>query len=150
MGTTWTIPLQVVDVIFACLDSMICRTELEAFARRFLIPLIDIGMDVHESSGEFSISGQVMLSLPGKPCMRCMGLVTEEALAQEAAKVWCSGREAAGCVAERNLGVHRGWNLHEARDAMADAQGNAVAPGIRWRSADGDAQQQTRLPARAL
>ena len=89
--TEVTAELRDVDVIFACVDSMICRTELEAFARRFLIPLIDIGMDVHKSSGEFSISGQVMLSLPGKPCMRCMGLITEEALAQEAAKYGAAG-----------------------------------------------------------
>ena len=80
-----------VDVIFACVDSIGCRGELESFARRFLIPLIDIGMDVHESSGEFSISGQVMLSMPGKPCMRCMGLVTDEGLAKEAARYGAAG-----------------------------------------------------------
>ena len=80
-----------VDVIFSCVDSIGCRNELETFARRFLIPLIDIGMDVHESSGEFSISGQVMLSMPGKPCMRCMGLVTDEVLAKEAARYGAAG-----------------------------------------------------------
>jgi molybdopterin-synthase adenylyltransferase len=90
--TEVTAELRDADVIFACVDSMGCRSELEAFARRFLIPLIDIGMDVHESSDEFSISGQVMLSLPGKPCMRCMGLVTEEALAKEAARYGAAGR----------------------------------------------------------
>jgi hypothetical protein len=77
----------------ACVDSIGCRSELEAFARRFLIPLIDIGMDVHESSGEFSICGQAMLSMPGKPCMRCMGLVTDERLAEEAARYGAAGRK---------------------------------------------------------
>jgi molybdopterin/thiamine biosynthesis adenylyltransferase len=85
--TEVTAELRDVDVIFACVDSIGCRSELEGFARRFLIPLIDIGMDVHESSGEFSIGGQVMLSMPGKPCMRCMGLVTDDALAKEAARM---------------------------------------------------------------
>jgi len=89
--TEVTAELRDVDVIFACVDSIGCRSELEAFARRFLIPLIDIGMDVHESNGEFSISGQVMLSMPGKPCMRCMGLVTDEALAAEAARYGAAG-----------------------------------------------------------
>lgn len=89
--TQVTAELRDVDVIFACVDSIGCRRELEAFARRFLIPLIDIGMDVHESSGEFSISGQVMLSMPSKPCMRCMGLVTDEALAKEAALYGAAG-----------------------------------------------------------
>ena len=95
--TEVTAELRDVDVIFACVDSIGCRSELEAFARRFLIPLIDIGMDVHESSGEFSISGQVMLSMPGKPCMRCMGLVTDEALAQEAAKYGAAGGSRKSC-----------------------------------------------------
>jgi len=89
--TEVTAELRDVDVIFACVDSIACRNELEAFARRFLIPLIDIGMDVHESNDGFSISGQVMLSLPGRPCMRCMGLVTDEALAKEAAKYGAAG-----------------------------------------------------------
>jgi molybdopterin/thiamine biosynthesis adenylyltransferase len=89
--TEVTAELRDVDVIFACVDSIGCRSELEAFARRFLIPLIDIGMDVYESSREFAISGQVMLSMPGKPCMRCMGLVTDEALAKEAARYGAAG-----------------------------------------------------------
>ena len=89
--TEATAELRDVDVIFACVDSIGCRSELETFARRFLIPLIDIGMDVQESSGEFSISGQVILSMPGKPCMRCMGLVTDEALAKEAARYGAAG-----------------------------------------------------------
>ena len=89
--TEVTAELRDADVIFSCVDSIGCRNELEAFARRFLIPFIDIGMDVHESSGEFSISGQVVLSLPGKPCMRCMGLVTDEALAEEAARYGAAG-----------------------------------------------------------
>jgi molybdopterin-synthase adenylyltransferase len=89
--TEATAELRDADVIFSCVDSIGCRSELESFTRRFLIPLIDIGMDVHESSGEFSIGGQVMLSMPGKPCMRCMGLVTDEALAKEAARYGAAG-----------------------------------------------------------
>ena len=89
--TEVTAELRDVDVIFACVDSMICRSELESFARRFLIPLIDIGMDVHRASGQFSIGGQVVFSMPGKPCMRCMGLVTDQTLANEAAKYGVAG-----------------------------------------------------------
>ncbi|MGO4516444.1 ThiF family adenylyltransferase [Terriglobus sp. 2YAB30_2] len=86
-----TAELRDVDVIFSCVDSIGCRSELESFARRFLIPLIDIGMDVHESNGEFSISGQAMLSMPTKPCMRCMGLVTDNGLTKEAAQYGAAG-----------------------------------------------------------
>jgi hypothetical protein len=43
-------------------------------------------MDVHKLvKRQFSISGQIITSLPGEPCMRCMGFITEERIAQETA-----------------------------------------------------------------
>jgi hypothetical protein len=74
------------DVIFGCVDSYAARNELEHACRRFLIPYIDIGMDVTKASGGsgFVISGQVILSLPGNLCMRCMGFLNENLLAEEA------------------------------------------------------------------
>ena len=66
--------LQECDVIFACIDSLIGRGELEAFARRYMIPLIDIGMAVHSLDEGFVISAKIALSIPDMPCLRCMGL----------------------------------------------------------------------------
>jgi molybdopterin-synthase adenylyltransferase len=74
------------DVIFGCVDSYRERDELERFARRFLIPYIDLGMDVHEIGDGFSVSGQTVLSSPGSPCLRCLGILTEERLAREAGR----------------------------------------------------------------
>ena len=71
-------------VVVGCIDGFLARAELEAYCRRFLVPLIDIGMDVHAVAGHFHISGQVILSMPGSHCMRCMGFITEERLSQEA------------------------------------------------------------------
>lgn len=71
------------DVIFGCLDSYRERDELERFCRRYLIPYIDCGMDVHGASGAFSISGQVVLSSPGAPCLWCLGILTKGRLAEE-------------------------------------------------------------------
>jgi molybdopterin/thiamine biosynthesis adenylyltransferase len=52
------------DVIFGCVDSFAARRDLEAAARRYLIPYIDIGMDVHTfREKEFSISGQAVVSM---------------------------------------------------------------------------------------
>ncbi len=51
------------------------REELEAYCRRFLIPYIDVGMDVHAVGDQFAVSGQVILSLPGGPCMKCMHFI---------------------------------------------------------------------------
>jgi molybdopterin/thiamine biosynthesis adenylyltransferase len=71
-------------VIFGCLDSFSEREQLERFCRRFLIPYIDIGMEVFETDTGFHISGQVVLSSPGWACLRCMAIVTEENLKREA------------------------------------------------------------------
>ncbi len=76
--------LQDRDLFFGCIDSLTGRSELEAFARRCIIPLIDIGMDVNQSGGGFLVGGQVALSMPGMPCLRCMGILNEEAMKREA------------------------------------------------------------------
>ncbi len=68
------------------------REQLERFARRHLIPYIDIGMDVHElNNKKFLIAGQMILSMPGKPCLRCCGLITDERLTQEANRYGAAG-----------------------------------------------------------
>ena len=72
------------DVIFGCVDSYKERDELERFCRRFLIPYIDLGMDIHPVGDRFSIGGQVVLSSPGGPCLWCFGILTQERLQEEA------------------------------------------------------------------
>jgi len=79
------------DVIFGCVDSYRDRYELETTARRYLIPYIDIGMDVHAIGDEFSVSGQVILSMAGELCMRCLGFLREDLLAREAENYGAAG-----------------------------------------------------------
>jgi hypothetical protein len=74
------------DVIFGCVDSYRERDELERFARRFLIPYIDIGMDVHHAQEGFSVSGQSVLSSPSGPCLWCLGILTQGRITEEAAR----------------------------------------------------------------
>lgn len=83
--------LRDLDVIFGCVDTFKDRNELENYARRYMIPFIDIGMDVHKENGIFRITGQVILSLPGQPCMKCLGFLSEDKLALEAAKYGDTG-----------------------------------------------------------
>lgn len=83
--------LQTCDVLIGCLDAVAAKDQLDKFCQRFLIPYIDIGMDVHKVGAGFLISGQVVLITPGSPCLRCMGLVTDEALAQEARNYGAAG-----------------------------------------------------------
>jgi hypothetical protein len=74
------------DIIFGCLDSLIPRRDVEAFCRRNLIPYIDVGMDVLKNSSAHEIYGQVILSMPGCPCMMCMGFLDPNKMGEEAAK----------------------------------------------------------------
>jgi hypothetical protein len=72
------------QIVFGCVDGYKGREELEIACRRYLMHYIDIGMDVHGNEPPV-IGGQVILSSPGGPCMRCMGFLTDERLAKEAA-----------------------------------------------------------------
>lgn len=78
--------------IVGCVDSYSEREQLERFCRRFLIPFIDIGMDVIRSRGaSCHICGQTILTSPGHPCLRCMGVITEDRLTDEAAAYGAAG-----------------------------------------------------------
>jgi hypothetical protein len=98
------------DVIFGCVDTYRDRYELEIIARRYLIPYIDIGMDVHAIGTEFSVSGQVILSMPGELCMRCLGFLRDDLLAKEAENYGVAGERpqvvwANGVLASLAVGV---------------------------------------------
>jgi len=78
--------------VFGCVDNYADRAQLETMCRRFLIPYIDIGMDVTEfGSGGFAISGQVIVSMPGRACMRCLGFLTDALLTAEAQRYGAAG-----------------------------------------------------------
>jgi hypothetical protein len=80
------------DIVVGCVDSFSERREIEATCRRYLVPYIDIGMDVHQAGSESPrMAGQIILSLPDGPCMFCVGFLTEERLAQEAARYGGAG-----------------------------------------------------------
>ena len=80
------------DIIFGCLDGYQNRAELEALARRSLIPYIDIGMDVKKVDNEPPrMSGQVIASIPGLSCMKCYGFLNESVLAEEAMRYGAAG-----------------------------------------------------------
>lgn len=76
--------LRACDIVFGCVDSFKERNELERFCRRFLIHYIDVGMDIHPGLKGFSMGGQVVLSSPGGPCLRCLGILTDARLSEEA------------------------------------------------------------------
>jgi molybdopterin/thiamine biosynthesis adenylyltransferase len=136
------------DVIFGCVDSIAERAQLETTARRYLIPYIDIGMDVHRISEGFFIGGQVALSLPGGSCLRCMGIVNDSALEVEAQQYGAAGGRPQvvwpnGVLASLAVGFFTQlispW--HKARDlgVLMEFDGNSqtVFPSSKLRYLDG-------------
>jgi hypothetical protein len=122
------------DVIFGCVDSFSERQQIEAAARRYLIPYIDIGMDVHALENQFAIGGQVILSMPGELCMKCMGFLREDLLAREAANYGAAGGRAQviwpnGVLASLAVGIFvqlvTPWNAHQKRVCYLEYDGNA-------------------------
>jgi hypothetical protein len=127
-------PLRSCDLIFGCVDGYSERRELEACCRRYLIPYIDIGIDVHEVKPQPPVmSGQVIASIPGGPCMFCLGFLTEEKLAREAAKygaaginpqvVWANGVVASTAVG-LGIDIVTGWTAAKKNSVYLMYEGN--------------------------
>lgn len=121
------------SVIFGCVDSLTARDELERFCRRYLIPYIDLGMDVHQINDWYAISGQVAISLPNQPCMRCMGVLRDEEIAKEHARygaaggrpqvVWPNGVLASAAVAQY-MSLILPWGKNQIPSLLLEYDGN--------------------------
>jgi len=71
-------------VVFGCLDGYQQRDYLEGAARRYSMPYIDIGMDVTKvAESMYAVSGQMIMTHPDGPCMRCLGFITDQRLSVE-------------------------------------------------------------------
>ena len=138
--------LKTCDVIIGGLDHLGAKDELEAFCRRFMIPYIDMGMDVHhlETTNEYLVAGQVVLSSPGTPCLRCLKLVTDEALEAEAKRYGDAGSKPQvvwpnGVLASTAVGLFvqlvTPWHRAPLRSAylVYDANLGTVTPSDRLR-----------------
>lgn len=124
--------------IFGCVDSFSEREQLEIAARRYLVPYIDIGMDVHAVGSEFCISGQVILSMPGELCMRCLGVITDDTLSREVARYGAVGGRPQvvwpnGLLASTAVGLFvqlvMPWYSQPVATAYLEYEGNVSALG---------------------
>jgi molybdopterin-synthase adenylyltransferase len=111
--------LRACDLIFGNVDGYRQRGELQVCSRRYCIPYVDIGLDVADVGDEGpKMRGQVILTVPGGPCMKCVDFITDENLDEEGARygdagarpqvVWANGALASTAV---GLGVDllTGW-----------------------------------------
>jgi hypothetical protein len=83
--------LKTADVIVGCLDNLHARADLQELSWRFLIPYVDVGVNIRaindpEPDGpRVSIGGNVLTLIPGGFCMWCCGFLSKEKLDAELA-----------------------------------------------------------------
>lgn len=77
--------------ILGCVDSLGDREQLEKFCRGNLIPYIDIGMNVSKSGQSSLVSGQVAISTPDMPCLKCMLILKDKDIANEETRYGVAG-----------------------------------------------------------
>ncbi len=73
------------NVIFCCTDNLLSRIVLNRMAFQYLIPLIDMGIDIqcNEQGKITTAGGRVMVILPDGPCLECLGILNSEIIQQE-------------------------------------------------------------------
>lgn len=122
------------DAIFGCVDTFSERQQIEATARRYLVPYLDIGMDVHPVGDGFSIGGQVVLSMQRGLCLKCYGILTDERLSREAAAYGAAGDRpqvvwANGVLASAAVGIFVQmlcpWGDRELRGILREYDGES-------------------------
>ena len=135
------------DLVFGSLDGFDQRRQLEIVTRRYLQPLIDVGMDVVEAgNGTVEIGGQVIVSMPDDLCMCCMGFLNERNLTAEAQKygdagpnpqvVWSNGVLASTAVGHA-VQIITDWSKNRAPSRYLCYRGStgALEPHVRLKYA---------------
>lgn len=135
--------LQACDVVFGAVDSFMSRRDIELECRRYLMPYIDIGIDVRIVGSEPPrLYGQIILSMPGGPCMHCLGFLNERILSKEAARYGDAGSKpqvvwANGVVASNAVGIFvdliTGWSGNRDMDYYQEYDGNKIAVSKSYR-----------------
>jgi molybdopterin-synthase adenylyltransferase len=81
--------LKTADVIVGCLDNLHARADLQELSWRFLIPYVDVGVNIRaikdpEPEGpRVTIGGNVLTLIPGGFCMWCSAFLSKEKLDAE-------------------------------------------------------------------
>jgi molybdopterin/thiamine biosynthesis adenylyltransferase len=74
-----------VDLVISATDNLASRLDADRFARRLLLPLIDVGINLDVRDGQLDrVGGRMCVLWPTGPCLLCMGVLTPDAVAAEA------------------------------------------------------------------
>ncbi len=76
------------DVVVGCTDGHGSRALLTELAAQYLLPLVDLGIEIQSDTCRTRAGGGVRVVRPGEPCLHCMGvldagLVREEFLSDD-------------------------------------------------------------------
>lgn len=90
--TVHTFPASILDIdplLLAGVDVVICATDghgsralLTELAQQYLLPVVDLGVDVIPTEGVVQAGGQVRVLRPGRGCLHCAGIL-DPALVRE-------------------------------------------------------------------
>lgn len=76
--------LRLVDFVFACTDSHASRAMVSKLCYQYLIPGIDVGVDISAPDGAVhAITGRTQMMSPGLPCLVCTDSISPDAIRQE-------------------------------------------------------------------
>ncbi len=125
------------DVIVVATDNLASRLDVDRFARRLLVPVVDVGVNIQVREGHVHrVGGRVNVSWPTGPCLTCMGVLTPDAVALEVDPLGYrgEGRMPEAAVAAFNATL-AGLCAVEILDLLLGFRGQA--PGSRYLAYDG-------------
>lgn len=125
------------DVIIVATDNLASRLDVDRFARRLLIPVVDVGVNIQVRDGHVHrVGGRVNVSWPTGPCLICMGVLTPDAVALEVDPLGYRGlgREPEASVAAFNAAL-AGLGAVETLDLLLGFRGQV--PSSRYLAYDG-------------
>jgi molybdopterin/thiamine biosynthesis adenylyltransferase len=77
--------LKEADIVVGCVDNYHARADIQELCSRFLVPFVDIGLLIRPIEGGtgVTIGGNVITTVPGRSCLWCLALLTQERLDAE-------------------------------------------------------------------
>ena len=73
-----------VDLLISATDNLASRLDADRFARRLLLPLLDVGINIEVRDGTMNrVGGRLCVLWPTGPCLLCMGVLTPDSVAAE-------------------------------------------------------------------